>query len=225
MTKHSGRLVAYYRVSTGKQGLCIDAQRKAVLDWVDGGRWTLVAEFTEFESGKAKDRPKLKQALAECRLRTATLVIAKLDRLARNVAFISNLMDNPEVEFVAVDNPNANRLTIHIMAAVAEHDASAISQRIKAALAALKATGKHLGTSKPHLITKYAAQGSAAGLQVCQEKARQRAMGLKPVVEAIRAKGITSRHGIARELNAQGHTAPRGGSWRDVQVMHLLKNL
>ena len=123
MTKHSGRFVAYYRVSTGKQGLGLDAQKKAVLDWLNGGRWQLAGEFTEKESGKRNDRPELAKALALCRLRKATLIIAKLDRLSRNVAFVSSLMDSG-ADFVCVDFPQANRLTIHILAAVAEHEAA-----------------------------------------------------------------------------------------------------
>src|SRR6478672_9282933 len=139
----SGRFIAYYRVSTaqqGRSGLGLDAQQAAVLAYLNGGSWALLEEFTEIESGKRSDRPQLAAALAACRLHKATLVIAKLDRLARNVAFVSALME-AGVEFVAVDFPQANRLTIHILAAVAEHEASMISARTKAALAAAKARG------------------------------------------------------------------------------------
>ena len=131
-----GRFVAYYRVSTPKQGISglgLDAQKTAVVDYLDGGRWKLIAEFTEVESGKKNGRPELARARALCRIHNATLIIAKLDRLARNVAFISNLME-AGVEFVAVDFPQANRLTVHILAAVAEHEAQMISERTKAAL-------------------------------------------------------------------------------------------
>src|SRR4051812_41758138 len=142
-----GKFVAYYRVSTtrqGQSGLGLEAQRKAVTDFLDGGHWQLVAEAVEVESGKRSDRPKLQEALRLCRLHGATLVIAKLDRLARNVAFISNLMESG-VDFVAVDFPQANRLTVHILAAVAEHEREMIAQRTKAALAAAKARGVKLG--------------------------------------------------------------------------------
>ena len=128
----------------GALGLGLEAQRKAV-ELPQRGRWTLVAEFVEVESGRGKDRPKLQEALRMCRLHGAKLVIAKMDRLARNVAFISNLMESG-ADFVAVDFPQANRLTVHILAAVAEHEAEAISTRIKEALAAAKARGKKLGT-------------------------------------------------------------------------------
>ena len=142
--------VAYYRVSTDKQGLKglgMEAQREAVTRFMTG-KGQLAAEFVEVESGrKDTNRPQLHAALAECRKRHAVLVIAKLDRLARNVHFISGLM-NSDVEFVAVDMPSANRLTIHILAAVAEHEREMISQRTKAALAAAKARGTKLGNPR-----------------------------------------------------------------------------
>jgi DNA invertase Pin-like site-specific DNA recombinase len=126
----SNRFIAYYRVSTqrqGRSGLGLEAQRKAVNDRLCGDT-KLIAEYTEIESGRKNDRPRLAEALAACRLHRATLVIAKLDRLARNVAFVSNIMDS-YVDFEAVDFPQANRLTIHILAAVAEHEARMISDR------------------------------------------------------------------------------------------------
>ena len=132
------RFISYLRVSTDKQGrsgLGLEAQREAVARYLNGDK--LVAEFTEIESGKRDDRPELAKALAACKLYGAKLVIAKLDRLARNVAFIANLM-NSGVEFLAVDFPQANRLTIHILAAVAEHEREMISQRTKAALAVVR---------------------------------------------------------------------------------------
>src|SRR5215469_5908263 len=147
----SGKHVAYYRVSTarqGRSGLGLEAQRQAVSDYLNGGAWDLVAEFTEIESGKRNDRPELSRALELCRRQKATLVIAKLDRLARNVAFIANLMES-RVDFVAVDMPQANRLTVHILAAVAEHEREMIVARTKAALAAAKARGKRLGWANP----------------------------------------------------------------------------
>ena len=142
-----GRFIAYYRVSTAKQGrsgLGLEAQKTAVLAYLNGGCWTLSAEFTEVESGKQADRPELARALAACRLIGATLVIAKLDRLTRNVAFLANLMESG-AEFVACDNPHATKFTIHILAAVAELERQQISDRTKAALAAAKARGTQLG--------------------------------------------------------------------------------
>ena len=131
MPVHYGKFVAYFRVSTdrqGKSGLGLEAQRKSVLDYLDGGRWTLIAEFTEIESGKRNDRPELGKALAACKKQKAKLVIAKLDRLSRNLAFIAALMDSG-VEFTAVDNPHANKLTIHILAAVEQERDQVVQSR------------------------------------------------------------------------------------------------
>jgi DNA invertase Pin-like site-specific DNA recombinase len=153
---HTGKFVAYYRVSTqrqGRSGLGLEAQQNAVFNYLNGGDWRLVAEVTEVESGKRSDRPKLAEVLKLCRLHGATLIIAKLDRLARNVAFISNLTESG-VEFHAVDFPQANRLTVHILAAVAEHEAKVISERTKAALAAAKRRGVKLGGYRGTTMTK-----------------------------------------------------------------------
>jgi DNA invertase Pin-like site-specific DNA recombinase len=144
---HQGKFVAYYRVSTdrqGKSGLGLEAQQAAVRQYLNGGSWQLVGEHVEIETGKRSDRPELVMALDACRRQRAKLVIAKLDRLSRNLAFIATLMDSG-VEFVAVDNPHANKLTIHILAAVAEHEREMISERTKAALQAAKARGTRLG--------------------------------------------------------------------------------
>jgi DNA invertase Pin-like site-specific DNA recombinase len=156
---HQGKFVAYFRVSTdrqGKSGLGLEAQRKSVLDYLDGGRWDLVGEFTEIESGKHNDRPELEKALAACKKQKAKLVIAKLDRLSRNLAFIATLMDSG-VEFIAVDNPHANKLTIHILAAVVQHEREIISARTSAALKAAKARGKRLGNPKLSEARRHAA--------------------------------------------------------------------
>jgi DNA invertase Pin-like site-specific DNA recombinase len=150
MPPHYGKFIAYFRVSTdrqGKSGLGVDAQREAVMNYLNGGRWTLANDFTEVESGKRNDRPELEKALAACKRQKAKLVIAKLDRLSRNLAFIATLMDSG-VEFVAVDNPHANKLTVHILAAVAQHEREIISARTSAALKAAKARGKPLGNPK-----------------------------------------------------------------------------
>src|SRR5215468_3536817 len=130
MTAHFGKFVAYYRVGIG-----LDALRQAVMNYLNGGPWRLVDEFTEVESGKRNARPELQKALAACRKHKAKLVIAKLDRLSRNLAFIATLLDS-NVEFVAVDNPHANKLTVHILAAVAQHEREMIAQRTKDALQA-----------------------------------------------------------------------------------------
>src|SRR5688500_7900011 len=140
----TGRYVAYYRVSTdgqGKSGLGLEAQRKAVDDYLNGGNWTLDAEFTEIESGRIDERPQLEAAKKLCKKIKATLVIAKLDRLSRDVHFITGLMKSG-VEFVACDNPHANKMTLQMLAVFAEHERDMISKRTREALAALKAQGK-----------------------------------------------------------------------------------
>ena len=216
-TKHSGRYIAYYRVSTarqGRSGLGLEAQRQAVSEHLNGGNWKLVGEYTEVESGKRCDRPKLAEALKACRLQGAKLIIAKLDRLARNVAFISNLME-AKVEFEAVDFPQANRLTIHIMAAIAEHEAKMISDRTRAALAAAKARGKRLGGFRGRAGT---AADCAKARRAKSLAAKSRAADLAPVIEDIRTAGANSLRSVAKELNERGISAPRGGVWSAAQV-------
>ena len=219
MTAHFGKFVAYYRVSTDQQGasgLGLEAQRSAVKTYLDGGPWRLVAEHTEVESGKRADRPELAKALLACRKHKAKLIIAKLDRLSRNLAFIATLMDSG-VEFIAVDNPHANKLTIHILAAVAQHEREAISERTKAALAAAKARGKKLGG--PRL-----AAARKASLKARSAAADAFAANVRPIIEQIRASGVGSLRGVARALNARGVRTARGGSeWTAVQVSDVLK--
>lgn len=195
--------VAYYRVSTERQGvsgLGLDAQRQAVGHFIGAG--ALVSEYTEVESGKRdKNRPQLIAALVQCKKIKATLVIAKLDRLARNVHFVSGLMESG-VEFVAVDMPHANKLTIHIMSAFAEHEREAISQRTKAALAQAKARGTVLGN--PRLrdarIAAAAANRTSAAVEVVQ------------LMRDRRGQGDTLRV-VAQKLNNLGLRTSRGCEW------------
>jgi DNA invertase Pin-like site-specific DNA recombinase len=220
----NGKFVAYYRVSTAKQGasgLGLEAQQEAVRSYLNGGRWKMVDEVTEVESGRRNDRPALARALSLCRIHKATLIIAKLDRLARNVNFISNLME-AGVEFTAVDFPQANRLTVHILAAVAEHEAAMISARTKAALQAAKARGVALGTPNHELIAQYAEKGTQASATARSAAARTRAADILPVVHSVQADGVTTLAGIAETLNGRGIPAPRGGSWSPVQVSRVL---
>lgn len=178
-----------------------------------------MAEVTEIESGKRSDRPKLAEALRLCRLHRATLIIAKLDRLARNVAFVSALME-AGVDFVAVDFPQANRLTVHILAAVAEHEAKAISDRTKAALARAKVRGVKLGGDRGNLPA-VAREGHAASLMIRQGRAMDRAADLRPVIAEIRAAGAASLQAVADALNARGITTARGGVWGPTQVRRI----
>jgi DNA invertase Pin-like site-specific DNA recombinase len=215
--------VAYYRVSTerqGRSGLGLDAQREAVRAYLNGAASRLMAEVVEVESGKRSDRPKLQEALRLCRLHGATLIIAKLDRLARNVAFVSNLMESG-AEFVAVDFPQANRLTIHILAAVAEHEAKAISDRTKRALAAAKRRGTKLGGDRGNL-RKVRRAGTAASAASRAAKSSARAADVWPVIREIQQSGASLRQ-IAVELTARGIPTPRGpGSWNAAQVKRVV---
>ena len=232
-----GKFIAYYRVSTdkqGKSGLGLEAQQEAVRSYLNGGNWQLVAEVVEVESGKRNDRPKLQDALRLCRLHGATLIIAKLDRLARNVAFVSNLMES-SVEFTAVDFSQANRLTVHILAAVAEHEAAMISARTKAALAAAKARKtKQIGGLRPKHVVRFgergnlpavAKQGSDLGVKVRVKKANDRASLVAPVIAELQASGATSLRQIAAGLNARGIKTARGGQWSAVQVHRVMERV
>lgn len=224
--RHYGKFIAYYRVSTdrqGESGLGLEAQQKAVRDFLDGGRWELIGEVTEVESGKRNDRPKLAEALKLCKRHRAKLVIAKLDRLARNVAFVSNLMESG-VEFEAVDFPQANRLTIHILAAVAEHEAAMISARTKAALAAAKARGRKLGNP-----LGAAAFGARRGFRQAhaanRAKADSRAAEMSEMLDELRAEGLTSANAMAGALNDRHVATARGGKWTARSVLNVMTRL
>lgn len=207
--------VGYFRVSTdrqGRSGLGLDAQREAVTRFISG-RGELLAEYTEIESGKKNDRPALSDALALCRQQKATLLIARLDRLARSVAFISNLMDSG-VDFVAVDMPEANRLTLHILAAVAEHEREAISIRTKAALQAAKARGVKLGNPN-------AAQAAPLAHKAIQQQADQFAETLAPLIKKMRCEGM-SLAAVAEELNSRNIQTARGRKWYPTTVQNII---
>lgn len=218
------RYVAYYRVSTKRQGdsgLGLEAQREAVRRFISGAE--LVAEHQEVESGGKADRPALEAALRDCRIHRATLVIAKLDRLARSVAFISRLQETG-ADFVAVDLPHANTFTVQIMAAVAEHERRLIAERTRAALQAAKARGVRLGGRREgHRIEDHAAKGQLNSAVVRSALADSTARDRLEVIEAIRASGISSLQGIARSLNDRAIPAPRGGRWSAGQVKRVVE--
>ena len=219
----NGKFISYLRVSTqrqGRSGLGLEAQRETVMSYLNGGRWKLVEEVVEVESGKRSDRPKLTQALALCRVHNATLLVAKLDRLGRNVAFIATLME-AGVKFVAADMPEANETMLHFMSVMAQHEAAAISARTKAALAAAKARGKKLGGYRWE-IEKVARKGNRASALARQEKALKRAADLMPVIAAIQAEGASTLRQIATVLNERGIATARGGEWSAVQVQRVL---
>ena len=223
----TGKFVSYLRVSTdrqGRSGLGLEAQRKAVADYLNGGNWELIAEFVEVETGKRDDRPKLREALHRAKVTGATLVIAKLDRLSRNLAFIAALQDSG-AKFVAADMPEANETMIQFMAVIAQHERKMISTRTKAALAAARARGKRLGN--PNLVALQAVgagkPGWTAGADSNRAGADRFARDVLPVVEAICADGITSLEGIANALNSRGILTARGGRWYATTVRNLLK--
>ena len=220
MSAHKGRFVAYYRVSTDtqdKSSLGLDAQRNAVLQYLNGGDWSLAGEFTEIESSKRNKRPEFARALAVCKRQKAKLVIAKLDRLSRNLAFIATLMESG-VEFVAVDNPHANKLTIHILAAVAQHEREMIAQRTKDALQAAKARGVVLGNPKLDHVRDRAVASLKAD-------ADRFAKNVAPIIREIQSSGVASHRGIARALNSRGVATARGGEWTAVQVGAILRRV
>lgn len=205
--------IAYYRVSTDRQGasgLGLDAQRRVVADFATG-RGDILAEFTEIESGRKNDRPELHAAIAACQRQRATLIIAKLDRLARNVAFIANLMESG-VEFIAVDMPSANRLTLHILAAVAEHEREMISERTRAALAEAKARGVKLGNPAPDIPAANAAR--------IERMAKARAT-VAPLIERLQAQGMSLR-AIAADLNERRVPSATGRRWYASSVRNVL---
>ena len=176
-------------------------------------------EYTEVESGRRKDRPELQAALEQCRRQRATLVIAKLDRLARNVAFVSALLES-KVKFIAVDMPEADVTFLQMVAVFAEWEARKISERTKAALTAAKARGKKLGWSMPERRSQQKA-AAQRGAEANRTRAAQFASNVLPVVASIKEAGTTSLHGIAQALNNRGITTARGGRWYAATVRNI----
>ncbi len=213
-----GNFISYLRVSTAKQGqsgLGLEAQRRAIAQYLNGGAWTLLEEFVEVESGKNSARPKLAAAFGSCRLTGAKLLIAKLDRLSRDAGFLLGL-EKAGVEFVAVDMPHANRLTIGIMAVVADEERRMISARTKAALAAAKERGTVLGGFRGGAKVDHA-QGTAALVRKADEFAGR----VGPIIETMRAQGL-SFAAIAGQLNARQIRTARGGTWAAMSVKRVL---
>jgi len=221
-------LIGYLRVSTARQGesgLGLEAQRAAVEQYAQRNGAAVLAWYTEVESGKRSDRPELARALAHARRSKATLCVAKLDRLSRNVAFLSALMES-KAALVFCDNPFATDLTLHILAAVAQNEAKAISERTKAALAAYKARGGKLGSARKGAFCLTAierAMSSKAAAIVNREAAQEAYTDLRPVVQEWRSAGLSLRQ-IAARLTAEGHSTRRGKPWNQVQVMRVLNN-
>lgn len=225
MQARATKFVAYLRVSTDKQGrsgLGLDAQRQAIADFIAGG--SLIAEYVEIESGKKdKDkRPQLAAALHRAKVTGAKLIIAKLDRLSRNVAFITALQES-RVRFVCADMPDATELTIHIMAAIAQHERQAISERTRIALAAARRRGKKLGN--PNGARALKGLGNAPAVAKIIANAEHFASDVAPIILDIQAAGTTSLTGIAHELNTRGILTPRNGNWHPATVKSVLARI
>ena len=216
MTKY----VAYVRVSTEKQassGLGREAQQAAINAFLKTDD-QLLATYMEVESGKDSDRPELAKALRHTKLTGAKLLVAKLDRLSRTVSFIAQLMDS-RVDFVACDQPSATPLTIHIYAAMAEHERNMISERTKAALKAAKERGVKLGGFRGVKVDP------ALGTAAKKERAMSFNTRVGEAIGELQTEGVTSLSELARRLNEQGIPTSRGRAWRATQVARVLEGM
>src|ERR1700722_11603798 len=227
-----GKFISYLRVSTDKQGrsgLGLEAQRAAVESYLNGGRWAVVAEYVEAESGKRSDRPKLAKALSHAKAIGATVVFAKLDRLTRNVDLLRALVAS-DVDLVFCDLPHVppgamGRFLLTQMASVAELEAGLISERTKAALAAAKARGVKLGNPNGARALRGKQVGNKEAVAAIELRGQEHATNLRSILDDIRGEGITSIRKIAEELNRGGIPAPRGGEWQPTTVVRLLARL
>lgn len=218
------RTINYYRVSTAKQGrsgLGEAAQRAAIDVFCASRGCEPLGEYREIESGKRDDRPELAKALHHAKVTGATLVIAKLDRLSRNMAFLATLQD-AGTKFIAADMPEATELTIHIMAAMAQAERKAISKRTKEALAAAKARGQKLGNPMgAKAFGPY--KGNKAAVTAIKAKAKAFAADIMPIIGDIHTAGNTSLRAIAAELNDRGIMTARGGKWGPQSVSDVIR--
>jgi DNA invertase Pin-like site-specific DNA recombinase len=229
MAMANGDFVAYLRVSTARQGISglgLEAQREAVNTYLNGGRWRIISEFIEVESGRNSDRPELAKALAAARLHRAPLVVANVSRLTRSLGFLTRLLESGvDVRFAdlpTIEGPTG-RFMLQQMAAVAELEAGLISTRTKAALKAAKARGKVLGGNRGHNVDDTARRASLARRQA---GAQARAADIAPVIKELRTAGVTSLNGIAKALSARGISAARGGEvWTAAQVSRVMARL
>lgn len=221
------KIVTYLRVSTARQGesgLGLEAQRNAIQNYATARSASIVQEFVEVESGKNNQRPQLAAALHLAKVTGSVLVIAKLDRLSRNAAFLLALRDSG-VKFVAADMPDANELTVGIMALVAEQERHAISKRTTEALQAAKARGQKLGNPNGAEALRRAAKGNESAVSTIKAKADAFASDLRPIIADIKASGIVSLGGIAKELTTRRISTARGGPWTKANVSNLLARL
>jgi len=221
------RAVAYFRVSTaaqGRSGLGLEAQREAIARFCKGRAWELLGEYVEVESGTRNDRPELSRALHHAKVTGATLLVAKMDRLSRNAAFLLTLRDSG-AKFVAADCPDVNELTVGILAVIAEEERKAISSRTKAALEAARARGVRLGNPNGAAALKRAARGNSAALTAIRDRADHHARDIAPIIDHLRAEGRQSLRELASGLNGRHIRTPRGGRWHPTSVKNLLARL
>lgn len=221
----SGKFISYLRVSTDKQGrsgLGMDAQREAIKRYLSGSNGEVLSEYVEVESGKKADRPQLTEALKHCKLTGSVLVIAKLDRLSRNAHFLLTLQEEG-VKFVAADMPEANNLTVGIMAMVAQQEREAISKRTKEALQQAKARGKRLGN--PNGAEHLRGRGNSEAVESVRNNAETFAESLRDTLNGLIQANVTSARGIALALNQRGILTARGGQWHQSTVSNLFKRL
>lgn len=221
------KIISYLRVSTAKQGrsgLGLEAQRESIERYARQRSASVIETFTEVESGKINSRPELGKAIDLAKLTGATLVIAKLDRLSRNAAFLLSLRDSG-VKFVAADMPDANELTVGVMALVAQQEREAISLRTREALAAARARGARLGNPNGAKALLRAGKGNQAAVATITARAHEHAARLSPLIQSLASVGITSLGEIAQELNSRGILTPRGATWHRSSVRNLLSRL
>lgn len=221
------RYVAYLRVSTARQGLSdlgLDAQEASIRSFATGRNGEILATYVEVESGSVNSRPELLRALSHCKLTGAVLVIAKLDKLSRNPAFLLTLQGSG-ARFLAADMPDANELTVGVMALVAQQKRQAISKRTKEALAVAKVRGRKLGNPNGAAALHRAGKGNAAAVAASLTKANSRAEELRPLTEELRGLGKRSLGEIANEFSLRGILTPRGGRWHRSSVANLKKRL
>ena len=221
------KVVSYLRVSTRKQGqsgLGLDAQRQAIEAYAAQRGATILETFTEVESGRNNARPELARAMHLAKVTGATLLIAKLDRLSRNAAFLLTLRDSG-VRFVAADMPDANELTVGIMALVAQQEREAISRRTTEALRAAKSRGVRLGNPNGAAPLRRAQKGNGAALEAIRALADRHAESLRTVLSELSAQGVVSLGALAQALNDRGILTPRGGRWHKSSVRNLTQRL
>lgn len=221
------KVVAYYRVSTtaqGRSGLGLEAQRDAVARFCEGRACDVLGEYVEVESGKRNDRPELTKALHHAKVTGATLVVAKMDRLSRNAAFLLTLRDSG-AKLVAADNADVNDMTVGILAVIAEEERKAISARTKAALQAAKARNVRLGNPNGAEALRRAGRGNVAALKAIRSAADQHAADLAPVIQHLQSEGHRSLRQLASALNDRHFQTPRGGAWHPTSVKNLLTRI